>query len=358
MRRIGTITSAIGFIFIGVWMILRNVDKVFSAELFKWWPIIIIIFGLEIIFLYGRRHEGEKIGFNFLIIPLFIAFLVMNVFVGVGNKLENGFSFIDNGIKVDLKDFNIKYDDSKEIKCEKSLEPYGNKLNFTTRNGEINFKKSQDGKIKLDLIVYVDKHKNINSYNLKENKLNEEIKIDIDESYVNGVKGDIYVPDGYKVIMNINNIKLGSENTLSAVEWDIKGSNGALSMLAGKSLNLNMDNVKFDGKDIKAAKVKVSNGSIDFRGDLQEGNIQVGNGRVEIENKICKNINVDVNIGTAGIKTLDRNVDVNLDVSQGKCSLNGDNRVNSGVVKTLGSGIGKLNMKVKVGTIKVNNQEW
>lgn len=358
MKRVGTFTSAIGFIFIGVWMILRNVDKAFSSEFFKWWPIIIILFGIEIIFLYGRKGREEKLGFNFLVIPLIIIFLIINAVVGLSNKLGKEIHFINDDMKINLKDFNIKYDDAKEIKCEKSLEASGNKFNFTTKNGEVNFKKSQDGKIKFDLIVYVDKNQNISSYNLKEVRSNEGIKVDINESYVRGVKGDIYVPDGYKVVMNINNMRLKSENTLSAVEWDIKGSNGILKMNGGKSLILNMDNGKFDGKDIKIGKVKVNNGSIDFKGDFQEGNIQVDNGKVEIENKTCKDINVGVNIGTAEMKTSDGNLNVNLDVSQGKCSFNDDSRVNSGIVKTLGSGTGKLNMKVKIGSIKVNNQEW
>lgn len=358
MKRIGTVTSAIGFIFIGIWMILRNVDKALAKQFFNWWPIIIVLFGIEIIFFYGRKREEEKIGFNFLIIPVFIAFLIINIFVGLGNKMGNDIRFLNKGIKIDLKDFNIDSNDSKEIKCEKSLNAIGNSLNFNTRNGNINVKKSTDGKIKFDLIVYVDKNKNINNYDLKENKLNEGLKVDINESYVRGVKGDIYVPDGYKVIMNINNIKLEGESNLSAVEWDIKGDNGTLTILGGNSLTLNMDNVKFDGKNIKTAKVRVDNGSVDFKGDLQQGNIQVGNGKVGIENKVCKDINVDVNMGTIEMKTSDSNMNVNLDVSQGKCSLNEDTRVNSGLIKPLGQGTGKLNMKVKAGTIKVSNQEW
>ena len=39
MKRIGTVTSAIGFIFIGIWMILRNVDKALAKQFFNWWPI-------------------------------------------------------------------------------------------------------------------------------------------------------------------------------------------------------------------------------------------------------------------------------------------------------------------------------
>lgn len=354
MKRIGTVTSAIGFIFIGIWMILRNVDKALAKQFFNWWPITIVLFGIEIIFFYGRKRGNEEIGFNFLIVPVFIAFLIINVFVRLGNDIN----FLNNGIKIDLKDFNIDSNDTKKIRCEKSLNAIGNSLNFNTRNGDINVKKSADGEIKFDLIVYVDKNKNINNYDLKENNLNEGLKVGINESYVRGVKGDIYVPDGYKVIMNINNIKLEGESNLSAVEWDIKGDNGTLTIPGGNSLILNMDNVKFDGKNIKTAKVRVDNGSVDFKGDLQQCNIQVGNGKVDIENKVCKDINVDVNMGVVEMKTSDSNMNVNLDVSQGKCSLNDDTRVNSGLIKPLGQGTGKLNMKVKSGTIKVSNQGW
>lgn len=358
MKRVGTITSALGFMFLGVWLLLRNISLNLSDQMIKWWPILIILFGLEIIFLFNNKKEGEKIGFNFLIIPLIIAFIFTNLYVNMLKPIAKDFNIFENGFSISESIFDLG--DSKSIKVDKTLDKLGNKMEFITKNSDLKIRKSTDDKIRLDIYVHVKNGSNINSYDISEQKGSDGYKIAINESYIKGVSGVIYIPDGYNVRFENDNMKLNTEDEFLNSEFYINGDNGTFNFKGLKLLSMDIDNFNINGSDIRSSIIKGNNGNIAIKGNkVEESNIQMDNGKVNIENKLCKDIKVLLKRGTVNVKTIDRNIQANLNLNKGKVNLNGGSRVNSSIVTTLGNGTGKVDIKVDTGTINVStSQEW
>lgn len=358
MKRVGTMTSALGFIFLGVWLLLRNVNLSLAEQFIKWWPILIILFGLEIIFLFNNRKKGEKIGFNFLIIPLIIVFTFTNLYVNILKPIGKKFNILENDFNISKNMFDLG--NGKNIKVDKTLDKIGNKMEFITNNSDLKIRKSTDDKIKLDIYVHVKNGSNINNYDIKEQKVSDGYKININESYVKGVSGVIYIPDGYNIKFQNDNMKLNTEDELLNSEFYISGDNGTFNFKGLKSLKMDIDNFNINGSDIKSSVINGNNGSVAIKGDkVEESIIKMDNGKVDIENKLCKNINVLLKRGTVNVKTIDPNIQANLNVNNGKVNLNGGGRVNSSIVTTLGNGTGKVDIKVDTGTINVStSQEW
>lgn len=358
MKRVGTITSALGFIFLGVWLLIRNVNLSLAEQLIKWWPILIVLFGLEIIFLFNNKKEGERIGFNFLIIPLIIAFIFTNLYVNMLKPMVKDFNIFENGFSISESIFDLG--DSKNIKVDETLDRLGSKIEFITDNSDLKIRKSTDDKIKLDIYVHVKNGSNVNNYDIKEQKISDGYKININENYVKGVSGVIYIPDGYNIKLENDNMKLNTEDEFLNSEFYISGNNGTFNFKGLKLLNMDIDNFNINGSDIRSSIINGDNGSVDIKGNkVEESIIQIDNGKVNIENKLCKNIKVSLKRGTVNVKTIDRNIQADLNLNKGKVNLNGGSRVNSSIVTTLGNGAGKVDIKVDTGSINVStSQEW
>lgn len=358
MKRVGTITSALGFIFLGVWLLLRNVNLSLAEQLIKWWPILIILFGLEIIFLFNNKKEGEKIGFNFLIIPLIMVFIFTNLYINMLKPIAKDFNMLKNGFSISESIFDLE--NTKKIKADKTLDRLGSKIEFITDNSDLKIRKSTDDKIRLDIYVHVKNESNIDKYDIKEQKVYDGYKININESYVKGVSGVIYIPDGYNIKFENDNMKLNTEDELLNSEFYISGDNGTFNFKGLKLLNMDIDNFNINGSDIRSSIINGDNGSVVIKGNkVEESIIQIDNGKVDIENKLCKNIKVLLKRGTVNVKTIDRNIQADLNLNKGKVNLNGGSRVNSSIVTTLGNGTGKVDIKVDTGSINVStSQEW
>lgn len=74
MRKIGTTTSAICFILLGIWIMINSNNPDLGRKLIKFWPIIIILIGIEILYYTLIKKENERIRINGL------AFLIIIVF--------------------------------------------------------------------------------------------------------------------------------------------------------------------------------------------------------------------------------------------------------------------------------------
>ena len=357
MKRVGTITSAVGFIFIGAWLILRNFAFALSGEIIKWWPILIILFGVEIILFNNIKREEEKVGFNFLVIPMIIIFLGINGFVAIENRLPKNFNVFHDGLSVVLDDVKIN-SNSRKIETEKVLDSFGKKFTFNTNNGDIVIKKSEDGKIRLNLNVYVDNNDKRNSYEIKEKKTNDGYEISINDNFVEGVDGEIYLPENLDVFMKINNVKFDSQEYAVSNSLTIDCNNASIYVGDTKNLFIKANNGLVQGKTANIANVSMNNGKIVFDGDVREGKIKLNNGEVKVDNKICKDLNIELNLGSVKVETEDNNMDVSMKINQGKVRVNEDSRVNSSLSKKIGNGEGKLNIDVKTGSIDVETNSW
>lgn len=323
MRKVGTISSAVGLIFYGIWMILRQNDKILASEVFKWWPVLFIVIGLEILVLLGIKNTEKKVGFNPLIIFIVIIFLFTNISIGVkdqvnkfvkNNNMDAGISSVKNMFEGLDVNYNM-------VEFKKEIMFTGNKLNVQTGNGIINIKKSENGIIKIDGKL------SVNSEN-KNISINPQITdglcdINFNDGIVKSVNIDIYVPNGIQVKIDSNNIKLDSDDDTLKVDYIINADNGT---------------------------VKINN-------DAEKISTNIDNGIVNIKNKLSKDVNIEIDNGTISLKTEDKNAEIKADVDAGVCSVNKTRIVNSGISKNYGNGTSKIIIKASHGTVDVNSQE-
>lgn len=355
MKKAGTISSAAGLVFLGVWMIINKSSPSLAYEMFKWWPAIFIIFGLEILFTFGENRE-KKPGINFIIIPVIIIFLIVNAAqsflysIGGKNLMINGFNF-DNFLKFTEENDFSRY---KEIKSVKQFTPLGNKIYFSASNARLNILKSTDGNIKIDAVVYVDKSSSLTKYDINEEKTSDGTKISMNENYIKKVSVSLYIPDNYNLDIDTDNLDISNSNILDKV--DIKSDNGSFKMSNAKSIVINCDNNNANINDIKDISMKGDNCNININGNCENISINSDNGKADITNKICRNVNVEMDNGVVKINTADRNLKVDAKLDQGTCKVFDERRVNSGISKTIGLGEGNINVKMEHGTISVSQE--
>jgi hypothetical protein len=150
MKRIGTLTSAAGLIFLGVWMIISRNNAELGDQIFNWWPALIILLGVEILVIFSVRKEDQRVGMNYFLIPVIILFLLVNIYHGVvsGIKLHLG-NNISLGDLIKYADSNINDWESryKKIETSKTIEKYGTGIIFSSENANVNIKKPQTGSV-------------------------------------------------------------------------------------------------------------------------------------------------------------------------------------------------------------------
>lgn len=88
MRKFGNISTALGFIFLGVvWIIYQN-NKVLSYEVIKFWPCIFILIGLEFI-IESLRKNNVRSKFNWICILVVIMLIFSSLII---QMVVTGFS--------------------------------------------------------------------------------------------------------------------------------------------------------------------------------------------------------------------------------------------------------------------------
>ena len=355
MKKAGTISSAAGLVFLGVWMIINKSSPSLAYEMFKWWPALFIIFGLEILFTYGENRE-KKPGINFIIIPVIIIFLIVNaaqsVLYSMGgiDLMKNGFN-LDNILRFTENNDFSRY---KEIKSVKQFTPAGNKIYFSADNAKLNIIKSTDGNIKADAVIYVDKSSSLTKYDINGERTSDGYKISMNENYIKKVTVNLYIPDNYNLNVDSDNLDISNSNILDKV--DINSDNGNFKMSNANSISIDCDNNNTNLSNIKDINIKGNNCNISIDGNCENISINSDNGKADINNKICRNVNVELDNGVVKINTADKNLNIDTRLDQGTCRVFDERRVNSGITKTIGLGEGNISVKVEHGTISVSQE--
>lgn len=365
MRRIGTVSSAMGLIFLGICMMVNISNAELAKQLIMYWPVIIVLLGIEFLMQFKRKTDDEKIKFNYILIPIVLVFLGVSVYTKVVNKVEGVFEFANKSIEakdihqevnldkikdivqsvdgdklkgivedmdvdkfiddidVDNLNFNFENKKTRKVEISKNIIAYGNKIKFETDNADIKILRSQNKDIKIEGEVYIKERSKIDKYEIKEKKINAGYDIKINEDYVEKVKINIYIPDDYNVSINVINVY-----------------------------------VKTEGSDIKSnIYVSGDNGIVSLQGDIEKSNIELTNGKVEIKNKLAKDINVNIDNGKVNINTEDKNLNIKAKVENGLCKVNDEKKVNSDITKTIGTGIGKIDVDINCGMVNIESQE-
>jgi hypothetical protein len=324
MRKVGTITSSVGLIFLGIWMIINMNSPELGKQVFMWWPGIFILLGVEILMHVTKRQEGERTQFNYFTILIIFMYLGTSVFVNLSGKVGNIIDTIGSGIEFNSGNFKIEsLNHTKKISVSKTLPISGNRLVFKASNADIKICRSEDQNIKIEGSVYVKESSSVNEYKVVEQKTIEGYEVNIKEDYIKQVQIYIYVPDKY-------DLKIGSDNC----------------------------QVKTSGSDIKSnIDIEASNANISLEGDIEKSNINVSNANIYLRNKLCKDINMDASNGKITIYTEDKNLSVEADVNSGVCTVNGNKKINGGVSTKVGSGEGKAKVDLNNGVVIVDSQE-
>ncbi|MBC8062177.1 MAG: DUF4097 family beta strand repeat protein [Clostridiaceae bacterium] len=316
MKRVGTLSSAIGLIFFGIWMILNQNNTTLAMSLFKCWPIIFIIIGIEILFYFNSKEDNRRVGFNPLIIFVVLLFMFSNIFNGV----KEGFTGIFD-VSMPSNWNNIFDKRYEKININKTIVFKGDKLNFELDNGSVEIKKSVDSNIKIEGNISV--KKGVLEYSINEEVSGSECNISMDNNNIKLADIVIYVPNKFQIKITANNLKFDSN----------------------------------DG-DFKADYIlNIDNGSVKINGDAENMDIKMNNGIINVNNKLSKNVNLNMNNGKIDLRTEDKNVEIKADIDMGVSSVNGSNIVNAGIKRTYGSGEDKISVEVDHGTVNIESQE-
>ncbi|AQR97318.1 LiaF transmembrane domain-containing protein [Clostridium saccharoperbutylacetonicum] len=321
MRKIGTTTSAICFILLGIWIMINSNNPDLGKKIIKFWPIVIILIGIEILYYTLVKKENERIRISGLVFVIIIVSFLANISTDIFNNIkQNNVSF----------DFNRSFFDNvfesknlQSIDKKITLEPIGNKLNFETLNGKLNIEKAADNKITIDTKLFIKQNRTLNDYELNPINDSNGYTIKIIDDNIDSIKATIYLPEGYDASIKGSNLNVYSDSALKLT-----------------TLNLTADNGKYD-----------------LQGDIPNSSLKLENGKIDLNNNLCKNIDISMNNGSISLDTKDKNLSVNTDINHGTCKINDEKRVNSGISKKLGTGEDIIKAKLNNGTIKINSGE-
>lgn len=352
MRKIGTLTLALSLIYYGIWMALRNMNPSIAKDIFLWWPVIFVLLGIEVLFNLRKSENIRKMGFNVGLIFMILVFFITNLFY---QRYNNSFDSIVN-IKNNLIDSNWDIN-TKSIHTTKIIAIKNNKFQFQTANGNLDIKKSGDNNVKLDLNVKVKEDSGIKKYDINEQNENDLTKVDINEDYIKGVEGTLFIPDGADVNIVIDNLNINSRDNLTDTVLNIDSKNGKFVVSNVAHIGIQALNGEVSVNDVKDTSLNVDNGKLNIAGNMENVDVNMKNASVDIDNSTFKNINIEGNNGSVRVNTKDINVDANLTCNIGECNFNGE-KINRGTLtKATGNGSNKIKASVDIGSVKVNSQE-
>ena len=311
-KKVGTITLAIGLITAGSVMFAQNFTDLPIKDVYKYWPVLLIGLGLEIIIymtIYGRNDENVRISIDGLCIAFIIiaAIFANSSFIGLRNINIRGIGdipFIGNlGYRGKIEEKIIKEGISKGYDIKE--------LKLTNSFGDIEIRKGSSNEIKLEANVtvqYNDEKKARNyikdAIRINEGEITsiyiEDIPAGIDRDYEKAmVDFTIYIPEG--ITLDVKNsfgdidIENGGKTTVRNSHGDIRLASCSKDAAVNNSFGrIEMDNM---GGNIEASS---SNGDIrisDIAGNIDVetsfGNIRLKNikGNVEAESR---NGNVEI----------------------------------------------------------------
>lgn len=360
MKRIGTLTSAAGLIFLGVWMIISRNNAELGDQIFNWWPALIILLGVEILVIFSVRKEEQRVGMNYFLIPVIILFLLVNIYHGIvsGIKLHLG-NNISLGDLIKYADSNINDWESryKKIETTKTIEKYGTGIIFSSENANVNIKKSTDGKIRIDTKVYVERSSKQESYTISEVREADGLSIRMNEDFIRRVSTDIYVPEGYNVTINSENLNFTSKEALPQSNFNLKAGSCNVEIKGGASAVLDFNNGNINIDDVKTVNIKGDNSNVNLGGNVESIDVSVDSGKIDVRNNNCKNAAITADSGAITFRTHEKNAGVELVIDSGICVLNNSRMINSGISQKFGTGENKIKIKTDSGAISFINQE-
>lgn len=316
MKKIGTVTSSIGFIFIGLVLGIKAINPSLALVLSKLWFIIFIILGLEVILL-NKKYENPK--FSKLSIFVIILMIILRGYFFVTNIVGDNLSNLHNVISnIDSKNLN-EYGAGITFEDEILLDSIGSKIKIDACNGNIKIIRSGDNKIKLQSKITLKKDVERNRYKLNYEKSKEGYKFDFNNKIIQESNIVLYVPDKYLIDLDLINGNIESESENLKADYDIELINGYINLI----------------------------------GDINKVKISSTNTNIDVSTKEFKELKIDNVNGDVNINTNTKNLEVSLESTSGECKFNDEE--SKSINKKLGNGNAKVEAEVSNGDIYMSN---
>lgn len=352
-RRVGTLTTAVALIFLGVVLLVRQIEPNLASTIFHYWPVIFILLGLEVIVLNSiNKEDNIKLGFNGAIIFIVIIFLLVEGFFGIKNSIINRFP-----------DFNLGIDIGNAIINGKPVDAFGsaklksNKVSFLGYNGDIKIRRSDNGEVKFEGKVYVSDNSNISNYEITPTSSDNGIVFDLKDNSIKKIEGVLFVPDNIDLKIDINNLNISNSEDFLGTALRIDSNNGYFDVSRFKSVVIDNNNGKISVKDALDVNIRSNNAKIDLDGNIENIDVQANISAVDVSNKLCKNVKISTDSGKVTLRTEDKNLDIQAKTSTGYIYINGNKKGSKDYNGSIGNGEGKVNIRTGVGSIKVEHGE-
>lgn len=112
-KRVGTLSMAIVLIAFGFLLFIAQFSKISAVDLAtKFWPAILILLGVEILwFIYDNKEDENNIILRYDVFSMLIVTVILIVNLGLYGLKETG---ILDYVKLRVSDENMKYEQMKE----------------------------------------------------------------------------------------------------------------------------------------------------------------------------------------------------------------------------------------------------
>ncbi|MGD9678691.1 MAG: DUF4097 domain-containing protein [Vulcanibacillus sp.] len=366
--RIGTITTGILLILLGVLLLLKTFTNIDIKDiLFYGWPVILILLGLEIlIFSLVKNKEGLKFSF-FSIFIIFLAFsLTFLVYaideVGLFSEIER---------VIDGENYTV------DVETTLSLPDTVTEMSIDATNGYFKIIGKETDSINITGTMTLFSEKDEASEDLEEiysvKIIGNKLVININDSHKN-----LWFGNSPKANLNIvipNDLLLKIDIVNGNIEMDNMLASGNIENVNG-DIVINNSNGEFDTKTVNG-KISITNNIGGITAETTNGQISIA----EIDGDLnLKTTNGDIQVNTSTISddwkistlngklTLDIPSDVDVKISADSevsdvagniqwINLNNDESyVGSKKEVTLGSGEHSIDLKTLSGKIEVNTR--
>lgn len=353
MRKIGTITTAISFIFLGVALLLSKFNGDLAYTVFKFWPMMIIVLGLEFLYIsYKNKDEAKSYKFSFLTIFVLIVFLITDSAWGLVRSIdfESLKSQIENS---------IGYSNTNKVAFRVEKELSKARMILRANNADIDIKPSKEKKLIFDGYIQAKNNKGIDEPTTYFREEADKLTLDLNREPIGGIEGTLYVPNGISIEIIVNNGKIESEEDLSNAVMIVDSKNAYVNLKNLKEAHIKNSNGDIEISNINDSSIENVNGSVKVNGNSENVDIDNKNGAVIIDNDISRNIKVRSNTGDVRLRSDSADAVLKATTDYGTIRMNGnalsENKQN--LNKTLGNGNGNINIWTKSGDIDIEMKE-
>ena len=268
--KVGTISLGVMLVLIGgIWIYSTSTGLPLLDTLFKWWPIVLILLGIEIL-IFSLIPKGEQVKVKLDGISIFLIILIV-IFLAGAQFISTGISFFGSRFPVifnETSSYNQSYEYSSNGK-------EGIKINGAI--GQVYINKSDEEKITIDATIKYrrgsrefEENTHQNAITITDDKIltiNQKLDGDLSRYNIDSIDYHITMPDG---------INIDVDNTFG--ETEIMGLNSNIKVVSS------------------AGRVSISEVT---------GGVSIENSFGESE---CYNINGDINIKNSNGRIVAENI--------------------------------------------------